>query len=191
MSLTLINLGEFLKRYPIGVACGLLSVAALAGYYVRSGRSVELGSQLKEVEAQAQKILNNVHNATNLVEQYSAMTKATKELDSRLVRGSERARNQQYFYQIESETGVKEISLRQNNVGTAKKGASRVYGGIGFAISVEGNYRQILDFVGRLESGRHFYRLVSATLIRRTERDASGTGFLLNLTLNLELLGLP
>jgi hypothetical protein len=56
---------------------------------------------------------------------------------------------------------------------------------------VEGNYRQILDFVGRLESGRHFYRLVSATLIRRTERDASGTGFLLNLTLNLELLGLP
>ena len=45
-------------------------------------------------------------------EQYSALTTATKELESRLVRSTERARNQQYFYEIESEAGVKETSLQ-------------------------------------------------------------------------------
>jgi hypothetical protein len=45
--------------------------------------------------------------------------------------------------------------------------------------------------VWRLESGQHFYRLVSASASRRGGRNDSGTGSVIGLTLNLELLGLP
>jgi len=190
MTLTLKDAVGFLKRYPIGVACGLLSVIAIAGYVVRNSRAGDLSDQLRSVEAQGAKIQGDVHNANDLVAQYSSLTAATKELESRLVQGSERARNQQYFYEIESETGVREISLQPNS-GDPKKGASGFCYGIGYTITVEGNFQQLLGFVGRLESGPHFYRLLSASALRRGERDASGTGSLISLTLNLELLGLP
>ncbi len=190
MKWTLKDLVEFLKRYPIAIGCGLLSVIAVVGYSVRNSRASELGVQLKQVESQAQKILSNVHNAANLQEQYSVLTTATKGLESRLVRSTERARNQEYFYEIESEAGVKETSLQQGNI-DPKKNAHRTYCGVGFTVSVEGNYRQILDFVGRLESGHYFCRMVSATVSRRSGRNASGPESLLGLTLNVEFLGLP
>lgn len=190
MTLTLKDVVEFLKRYPIGVVCGFLSVIVLVGYYVRNTRASELGAQVKEVETQAQKILGDVENATNLVEHDAAVTKATKDLESRLVRSTERPRNQQYFYELESETGVKEISLQPAST-ELKKGANSFCYGIGYTITVEGDFRQILGFVGRLESGQHFYRLVSATVSHRKSPNAPGEGAAITLTLNLELLGLP
>lgn len=190
MALTLKNLGEFLKRYPIGVVCGALSAGALVGYLVRTSRASELGDHLKQVEAQTKEILGEVRNGTNLVEQYATLTAATKGLESRLMQATERARNQQYFYQVESETGVKEVSLQPANA-DPKKDPGRLYQRIRFTITVEGDYRQVLDFVGRLESGQHFYRLISASVVRREDRSAPGSGSLVDLTLSLELLGLP
>ena len=186
MTLTLKGVVEFLKRYPIGVVCVALSVIVLVGYYVRNSRASELGARLTDVEAQAQKILGEVENSANLVEQYAALTKATKELDSRLMRNTQRPRNQQYFYGLELETGVKEISLQPTGA-DFNKGV----GGIRYSISVVGDFRQILNFVGRLESGRHFYRLDSASVSRPGAPSSSPSGSPINLALNIELLGLP
>jgi hypothetical protein len=190
MTLTLKDSVAFFKRYPIGVACGLLSVIALVGYFVRSTRASELSDQLKDVETQGERIQGDIHNATDLVAHCSTLTAATKELESRLVRGSERAHNQQYFYEIESETGVREVSLQPNGA-DPKKGANSFCYGIGYTVTVEGNFRQLLDFVGRLESGHYFYRLISASASRKGDRNVSGSGAVISLTLNLELLGLP
>jgi Tfp pilus assembly protein PilO len=190
MKLTLKDVVEFLKRYPIGVTCAGLSVIVLIGYYIRNNRAGELGPQLAEVETQAQKILGDVENSANLTEQFATLVKATKELDSRLVRSTERPRNQQYFYVLESETGVKEMSLQPTNAEVNKKAGDFSYG-IGYSITVEGDYRQILDFVGRLESGQHFYRLVSATVSRHGEVNSLAAGSTISLALNIELLGLP
>jgi hypothetical protein len=157
---------------------------------VRSSRASERGDQLKEVEAQAQKILAEVHNAANLDEQYAAVTAATKELESRLMRRSERARNQGYFYELEMETGVKEISLQPGSP-NARMDGTHIFDRIEFAITVQGEYRQILDFVGRLESGQHFCHVTSAALSRQEATNAAAPGSVVNLMLNVQLLGLP
>ena len=184
------DVGGFLKRYPIGVVCGTLSVIGLVGYFVRNSRASELKAQLTEVEAQAEQILGNVHNAAELGAQYATLSAATKDMESRLVRGSERARNQQYFYQLESEAGVKEVSLQPNS-SDPKKNSGAFCTRISYTISVEGDFAQILGFAGRLESGNYFYRLTSASVVRRGIHATSGTASVINLTLNLELLGLP
>ncbi len=114
----------------------------------------------------------------------------TKELESRLIQRTERARNQGYFYQLEMESGVKEMGLVPANSGP-KKDTGRLFEGIEFTITVQGEYRQILDFVGRLESGEHFYRLVSASMSRLEGGSASAPGSLLSLTTTVQLLGLP
>jgi len=192
MAVTLKNLVEFLKRYPIGVICGLVGAIMIGAIYVRSNRVDELGAQSKQAEEQGRKLLGEIRNATSLVDQYAALSAKTKDLESRLVRGSERALNQQYFYRIESDTGVKEISLQPTSSGAEpRRGDGRLYSGIGFTVTVEGDYRQILDFVGRIESGQYFYRLISASAIRRGELGQAGSASRIALSLNLELLGLP
>jgi hypothetical protein len=190
MALTPKSVGEFLKRYPIGVVGVLLSAIALAGYIVRSSRVSELSAQFNNVDEHAQKIAAEVRNASNLGEQYTAITGATKEMESRLIRRAERARNQGYFYQLEMESGVKELGLVPANAGP-RKDASRLFEGIEFTITVQGEYRQILDFVGRLESGQHFYRLMSASISRMTGGEPSAPGSSLCLTITVQLLGLP
>jgi hypothetical protein len=192
MTLLSKDMAAFLKRYPIAIGCGVLSVILLAGSYLRSERMAELAKESKDGEEQAQELLNEIRSGANLAEQFETLTGHIKELESRLVLSSERARNQQYFYRIESETGVKEISLQPGSQSTGpQRGPKPLYAGIGYTSSVQGNYHQVLDFLGRIESGQHFYRLITASISRAGQRGSGGTATMITLTLNLELLGLP
>lgn len=174
------------------IGCGALSLVLLVASYLRSDRLSQLGGELKVKEAQGQQILENMSNGTGLAEQYEALTATTKELESRLVRSSERARNQQYFYRIESDTGVKEVNLQPSQtILSGQKGPKTLYTGVGYTISVKGSFRQILEFMDRLESGQHFFRLISATVSRDGQRGAADATNTVTLTLNLNLLGLP
>lgn len=181
------------KKRPVVIGCGALTLMLLAGSYLRSSRMGELGGLLKSKEEEGQKILNNIRNGAGLAEQYEALTATTKDLESRLVRSSERARNQQYFYRIESDTGVKEVNLQPVPApnSSQQKGPKTLYIGVGYTISVKGSFRQILDFLGRLEAGQHFFRLTSATVSREGQRAAADATNAITLTLNLDLLGLP
>jgi hypothetical protein len=191
MALTTQDLIAYLKKHPVAIGCGVLSVVLLMGSYFRSSRAGDLNVLLKQKEEEGQKILDNIRNGSNLGEQFATFSAATKDLESRLVRGTERARNQQYFYRIESDTGVKEISLQPNAPNPMqRRGPKTLYTGIGYGVTVEGNYRQILDFVGRLESGPHFYRLISGTVSHQGQRGAADSTPTITLSLNLELLGL-
>jgi hypothetical protein len=193
MALKTQDLVAFFKKYPVAIGCGALSLVLLTGSYIRYSRADELAVLLKQKEVEGQRILDNIRNGANLSEQYEALTAATRELESRLVRSTERARNQQYFYRIESETGVKEVSLQPiSPTSGQQRDPKTFYAGIGYAVSVQGDFRQILGFVGRLESGPYFYRLISGSVFRQGQRRAAdSTPPVLTLTLNLELLGLP
>lgn len=193
MTLVSKEMAAFLRRYPIAIGCGVLSLVLLGGSYIRAERAADLAKEARDGEDQGKKILNDIRSGANLAEQYEAFLGHTKELESRLVHGSERAQNQQYFYRIESETGVKELSLQPG--GTRSTGLSRgpkpQYSGIGYTISVSGDYRQILHFLRRIESGQHFYRLLTGSVSRAGQRGAGAAAATITLTLNLELLGLP
>ncbi len=193
MAFRIQSLSVYLKKYPLAIGCGTLSAVLIAGLFFRSSRAGDLAAQLKQKEQDGQRILDNVRDGTNLAEQYDALAAAVRGLESRLVRGSERAGNQQYFYQLESETGVKEISLQPAATGPAdrRRAPKTLYTGVGFSISVQGEYRQILSFIGRLESGPHFYRLVRGSVIHGKAGSSGRGADALTLTLTLELLGLP
>lgn len=192
MAITSKDLVALLKKFPIAIGCGLLSLVLLAGSYWRYSRAVELAEQLKQKEVEGQGILDDIRNGANLAEQYDALTATTKDLESRLVHSSERARNQQYFYRLESDTGVKEFNLQPTSITPPPlHGPKPIYTGIGYTISVQGDFHQILDFVSRLESGQHFYRLISGTVTREGVRGAAESTGAITLTLNLNFLGLP
>lgn len=193
MAFRIQDLTAYLKKYPLAIGCGTLSVVLIAGLFIRSGRSGELAALLKQKEQDGQRILDNVRDSSNFPEQCETLAAAVRGLESRLVRASESADNLQYFYRLESETGVKEVSLQPATIAPADRrraSAKTLYTGVGFAVSVQGDYRQILAFIGRLESGPHFYRLVRAS-VGRNKGGGTGGPSTINLTLTLELLGRP
>ena len=98
--------------------------------------------------------------------------------------------NQQYFYRLESETGVKLLDLRQNPVPAAKLGAKNGgYLGVPYNISIQGTFPQVIAFLRRLEHGRHFTRFNTVSIAKSVGSEA--TADTLTVALNIELLGTP
>ena len=175
------------KKRPLPISCGILSVLLVAGIYFRNSRITELEGQLKQNEEEGKRLINNVRFGANLLEQYESLVAQTKQLESRLVRANDLALNLQYFYRIITESGVTRLDTRQTGVAPASpRGPKPLYSPVGFVVSVKGDYRQIIDLVGRVESGAHFYRMNSCSI----SRGAAEAGAL-TLSLNLDLLGWP
>jgi hypothetical protein len=177
-----------IKKNPISVGCGVLSLLLFGGWYYRSGEVPSVEQQVKEKSEESQKYALNLTNAAQLQEQFDTLVAANKEVDNRLLRASQLGKNLQYFYKLETESGAKLITdPRQAPIpAPAKTGAKTVYSSVPFSVSVQGDLGQVLGFLRRLESGAHYCRVVSATCTVPQERSLP-----LTLTVSLELLGLP
>jgi len=134
----------------------------------------------------------NLKNGAQLADQYAALAAARKEIESRLIHADEIAKNLQFFYKLEAETGVKLVDLRQSTAGPgAKPSKSKsFYRSVGYVVAVRGDYVRILDFIRRLESGQRFCRIMTATMGvgAGTEKERASE---MTINLNLELLGQP
>jgi len=178
-----------LKKNPIGVGCGVLAIALGAALYFRSDGLPAASAKLDQVSAEGQRLTANIKNAAQLHEQLAALAAADQEVEPRIVHAGELAKNLQYFYKIEAETGTKLTDLHQNAMmpATAKGPAKTTYSGISFSVTVEGEYTALLDFLRRLENGSHYCRVLTATMsLSGNEVDRTGP---LRLIITLELLG--
>lgn len=177
----------FIKTNPIGFICAAVALAFGGAIYYRSSELPQTTALLEQKSKEGARLAANVRNSARLPEQIAAMTAATKAIEGRLVRPGELAQNLQYFYRLEAETGVKLTDLRQLTA-TAPRGAKPGTSfGVGFAVTVQGDYRTLLEFMRRLEQGTHYCRVMSASIaLAGPERTSP-----LTLALGLELLGRP
>lgn len=176
----------FVKKHPITVACGVITILAVVGLYFRSGDFPEAEAELAQKSAEAERYALNIKYSAQLKEQLEAVVAANKSIEGRLTRASQQGINTQYFYKLQRETGVKLVSFAQAPTAQAKAGKS-AFIPVGFNVSVQGTFPQILDFLRQLESGTHYVRVMTANCASNvTARNSP-----LTLTLTLEMLGLP
>jgi hypothetical protein len=176
----------FVKKNPISVGCGLLSIALAAGIYVRSGELPAATEEFDQKTAEASRLSANVQNAAQLKEQLDALTAAGKEVDLRLVHASQTLPNYQLFYKLESESGVKMTSGPTQGTPPKATGKS-AFIAVPFSVTLQGTLAQLLDYLRRLESGSRYCRVLGTTLtVPITDRNSPMT-----LSLNIELLGVP
>lgn len=173
-----------IRKNPISVSCGVLTVALLGALYFRKDLQAEAQVQLEQNTTEAERLAANLKNSAQLKEQVDALLASEKEVDARMIRAGQLTTNRQYFYKLESELGVKLLDLRQSS--GAKKEVKAGYVPTSFALNVQGEYNQLLTFLRRLESGPHYCRVLTASTSAPPERKGP-----MVLTLNLELLGLP
>lgn len=181
---------EFVRRNPVGVICGVISLGLGVAHYFRSDKGPEAEAVLEQKKTDSDRIRNNITNAGGgeLKEQYDTLVALNKQITGRLV-GTQIGFNYGYFEKILADTGAKKSALSQNGASAAAKSVPK--GGfvpVGFTFVVQGTYGQILDVLYHLENGQHFCRVLSASV---TKGGNSGPAAdLLTLNLSLELLGL-
>ena len=111
---------------------------------------------------------------------------AADTIDARLVRAAQLATNTQYFYRLETDTGVKLLNIFQNTTtAQAAKVTKNNFVPIAFTLTAQGSYLQLLDLLHRLENGAHYCRIISTSMSKL----GIGDNDVLNLTLSIELLG--
>ena len=185
--MTSADLVTLIKKHPAGFACLLLCLVSGAVIYLRYGNISAGQDSLEAKSSELSRMVSNIRNSANLSEQVAGIQAHTKELDSRLLKASQLADNLQYFYKLETENGVKLVDVRQNALPRNTKAAA--YVGVPFNVSVQGSYTQVMNFLNRLQNGRHLCRINTANFSKLAA--AGSEGPMVNLSLNLELLGRP
>ena len=169
------------KKNPIPFACGILSLALAVAIYFRSDAIPDTMTELDERSGQAHRYALNITNGVQLKEQLEAITAANKDIEARLIHASQLGINQQFFYKLEADSGVKLTDVRQLTRPAATGGTFQP---IGFALTVQGDFPSVINFLQTLESGTHFCRVLSATC-------TGGRTGPVTLVLNIDLLGRP
>ena len=175
-----------IKKHPVGVGSGLIALACGVLLYLHSGDIALSQAENEARSAEANKMITNVRNSANLAEQVTEIQALSKELESRLMRSGQLAVNLQYFYKLEAENEVKLVDVRQAGMNRSNK---MQYVTVPFSLTVSGTFTQLVNFLNRLQAGRHFCRVNSATFNK--SGGASDTGGEMSLSLNLEVLGQP
>lgn len=184
MALTNEDILVLIKKQPIGFVCAVVAAACGLLYYFHSD-TIEQNRRINEQRsAEAANMLTNVKNSANLPEQVAALQAAGKELQARAVHSSELAINLQYFYKLEAETEVKLVDARQSSVPQKNVGKT-TFIGVPFTVTVEGDFKQVFDFLQRLENGRVFCRINTFTI------NKAGAGDRISVNISLDLLGQP
>jgi len=175
----------FIKKNPIGVGCGLLALALGVASYYRGGEIPDLEDALAQKTAEGERHALNLKNATSLKDQYETLVAANKQIDARMIRPQQRAANSEFFYKLESATGVKLIDPQQNSTTPPK--AKAQFSATSFSVSAQGDLPQLLNFLQQIEHGERYCRVMSAAVAANGgKRDGP-----LTLTISVELLGLP
>jgi hypothetical protein len=186
MSISNEQLFAFIKKNPIGVGCGLLSLALAFAIYYRADLIPATATELDQKGALSDRYAANLKYGKDLPEQFQQISEDSKTINSRLISAADILTNQQYFYNLETVTGTK-ILQNQTTTAAQARGSKNAFVPIGFTLNVSGSYPQLLDLLGRLENGLHFARVLNA----RFSKTASTNADMLSLTLTIELLGQP
>lgn len=179
------ELMAFLRKNSIVVACVAMIAAISFVLYYRSDKLPEAEKVLNEKTQQGQLLQANKEDANQLKEQYAALVADNEAIASRMIHAGQLADNMQYFYKLESETNTKLSDPRQNAVVLAKNAPKTTFIPVGFSLTAQGDYPQLIDLLRRVENGEHYSRIITCNLKPVTEI----RGGPLVMSVSLELLG--
>lgn len=189
--MTLQDLIEKLRRYPVPTICGAIVLACFFSFYLRMNLLVDLEIENDEAQRQVQQVEQNINHGKTLAADIDLMKKKVEELDARIIKPAELATNLKYFYEIEAATGVSIADLRQSVTPPAKGAPKTILGSVDYTVQVNGRFDQIIAYITELERGRHFYRLESLAIQRGRADTATPAATPVTMSLNLDLLGWP
>lgn len=180
------ELFAFLRKNVVAVACVVASLVIGLVIYLRSDLLPEAEKVFAQNSQKAALLAANIEDSEQLKEQHAALVTSNEKISDRMIRVGQLAENLQYFYRLESDTGAKLTDLRQVPLQPALKTAPKtVFTPVGFAVTAQGTFLQLMDLLRRLEGGEHYCRVLTCSIHPNQEL----RGGALSMALSLELLG--
>jgi hypothetical protein len=177
----------FLRKNIISVACVAVSVLIGFALYYRNDNLPLAEKVLADRAKQGELLAANIEDSADLKEQHAALVEANNAITDRMIHTGQLAENLQYFYKLESDTGTKLSDPHQSSYNPPAKSAAKTnFIAIGFTLSAQGDYGQLIDLVRKLENGDHYCRINSLSL-KPLGTDVRGGGMLMYIS--LELMG--
>jgi hypothetical protein len=180
-----------IRQYPIATAAFSISFLVVVAILIRATTLANLHDMLVMKEEQWTRMTNNLKHSRDLEEHVERINKANEVIGQRLMEPTDRALNDQYFYDLRKQSGVRLSNLTEGGVIDTKGsklpgiGKFKEYSLISYSITVEGSFSQILEFSTRLATGKYFAR-ISAFSIARAPLKEGGD---LSLNMQLQILG--
>ncbi|MDX2186085.1 MAG: hypothetical protein SFV32_04060 [Opitutaceae bacterium] len=184
------NIKELSQKHRYVFFSTVASVLLLGFGVFRHIGLPDLEAERDNLSREAARIHTNVVNASSLAENVQALKELNARAATRVARASDLAGNTQYFYKIEADTGVKEISLTPVSSTAKKQQAQGTYSTVGFNATVEGRFHQVLAFLDLLEGGARYGRINSLSL-RQVAKSDTRQEPTVAAVLNVEILALP
>lgn len=185
----------YLKKHYAIAASAFVVVACLAVYLVREGQITRLEADFDDLSIRRSRMLKNIRFGTDLPSELESLRALESEAKARLFDPEDLGANKVYFYQRESATGVKlpvlqqivkDLPANQMNKKQRMTAARSQYQEIAYEVTVNGTYKQILDFMKELEGGPAFYRLDGLSVAPATSADSDGMA---SMRLGITILG--
>ena len=192
MDVSVLKIG--FKKYPVGTVSAVIFLLVTGGVMFRNSSRSRIQEELEQNNAQARRIEANIACSAQLEEQLNAMEKANALISSRLVNPQDLAVNLQYFYKLETETGIKLIDARPaaSLTPTRPPAMNGGYRPVQYTVSLQGSYLRVLTFLRKLEQGACYCRIATATcslaheeVVDKKDRDVAQVV----LSLTVEILG--
>ena len=154
------------RKNLVSSICATLAVLLLILFVIRKGGVSEIQSAVEAKTSESGTLKADILNSTSLREHLGKLKIANNLVSSRLMKLGDLAKSQQYFYKMETDSGVKLMDLRplSNATSLTKNAAKSEYSAVSYSCTVQGTYQQLLVFLGKLESGDHFSRILSANV---------------------------
>jgi len=178
------QLFAFIRKNPIGVGCGIVSLGIVAALYFRGDKLPTAQEEVDQLTERRDRLAANVKNSAQLKEQLDEIQAANKTIQDRLVSARDVFGVPQYFQGLPEAAGTSIIS--QNPTGAAKAASKGGFVNVPFSIAVQGTFPQVLDFLRRLEYGEHYTRVLY-TSVNKVPADIARESVVL--TVNIEILG--
>ncbi|HEY4990422.1 MAG TPA: hypothetical protein VII09_11475 [Opitutaceae bacterium] len=177
----------FLRKNLISVSCAVISIAIGFVLYYRVDLLPEAEKVLGERAKQGELLAANIEDSAQLAEQHAALVKANNAIADRMIHVGQLAENLQYFYRLESDTGVKLLDPRQTPWSPPAKTAARTnFTSVGFTLTAQGDYPQLVDLLRKLENGEHYCRVIACNFRPASEF----RGGQLQMRLSIDLMGI-
>jgi hypothetical protein len=183
MALNRAVLLDYVRRYPIGVACGVVGVLLGVAAWELHGRLELLDRQYHELSESNSAILDAITGARNLRAEAEDVHAAVAEIDHGLFDPGDIAENHAYFYDWEDRLRVRLFDLRQLPTQGAGDESYRV---VPFSLRMTGSYVQVAAYLHQLETGPRVMRI---TDFRIDNGDPEARA--LQCTLTVEVLAKP
>ncbi|MCH6255433.1 hypothetical protein MLD52_02650 [Puniceicoccaceae bacterium K14] len=181
------------RKNMTSVISGAIILSCLVYLVMDMGKKEDLDSRFRDLSIQHGRIIKNLKFSGGLDEDLTHLEELVSELESELFNYKDLASNYNYFFQLESKTGVKLGELRQKNFvevdrrsKAARKKRKQLYREIEYTMSAYGSFEEIANFLRHLEGGKAHFRIGEAQLMGARD---SLTWDGLSLSISLSVLG--